>query len=125
MDDTNSLSLILLTYKGKVLLMHKQKSVIDEERHPWCFIGGVRENKESFEHALSRRVEKEAGIKIENVEFVSENCYHAKLTDDNVNKIKRAENQLLDFFTPKELNKLFLSRLTQAFISKHGSLITL
>ena len=122
MDDTSP-SLILLTYKGKVLLMHKQKSVIDEENHPWCLIGGVRENKESFENAMARRVEKETGIKIENVEFVSENCYHARLTDDNVNKIKRAENQLLDFFTLKEVRKLFLSNLTGQFLLKHGALI--
>ena len=122
MDDTSS-SLILLTYKGKALLMHKQKSVIDEEVHPWSFIGGIKENKESFEHAMSRRVEKEMGIKIENVEYVSELCYHARLTDDNVNKIQRAENQLLDFFTLKELKNLFLSSLTVQFISKHSGLI--
>lgn len=121
--DNVSPSLILLTYKGKALLMHKQNSVIDEEKHPWSFIGGIKENRESFENALSRRVEKEMGIKIENVEFVSESCYHARLTDDNVNKIQRAENQLLDFFTLKEVHKLFLSIQTAQFISKHGSLI--
>jgi Zn ribbon nucleic-acid-binding protein len=123
MIDTNSLGLILLTYKGKVLLMHKKKSVIDEENHPWCLIGGIRSNKESFEQAMSRRVEKEMGIKIENVECVSENYYHARLTDDNVNKIKRMENQLLDFFTLKDLKKLFLARSTQDFISKHSALV--
>jgi len=122
MDDTSP-SLILLTYKGKVLLMHKQKSVIDEEKHPWSFIGGIRENRESIENAMTRRVEKETGIKIENIEFVSELCYHARLTDDNVNKIQRAENQLLDFFTLKELKKLFLSSQTAQFISKHSTLI--
>lgn len=121
--DGISPGLILLTYKGKVLLMHKQKNAIDQEEHPWCFIGGFKEKKESFEQALTRRVEKEMGIKIENIEFVSERCYHASLTDDNVNKIQRAENQLLDFFTPKELNKLFLTNSTQNFISKHFSLI--
>jgi ADP-ribose pyrophosphatase YjhB (NUDIX family) len=104
--------------------MHKQKSVIDEENHPWCLIGGIREKKESFEKALSRRVQKEAGIRIENVEFVSEFCYHAELTDDNVNKIQRQEHQLLDFFAPREIGKLFLSNATQAFIAKHGSLIS-
>jgi isopentenyldiphosphate isomerase len=116
-------SLILLTYKGKVLLMHKQKSVIDEEQHPWCLIGGVREKKESFEKALSRRVQKEAGIKIDNVEFLSESCYRAELTDDNVNKIQRKENQLLDFFAPKELKNLFLSTETAKFIANHSPLI--
>ena len=123
MDDSNSSSLILLTYKGKVLLMHKQKNVLDEEKHPWCFIGGEKTDKESFEEALSRTVEEEAGIRIENVQYVSEFCYHAKLTDDNVNNIQRGENQLLDFFTPREVAKLFLADSTQEFISKHGNLI--
>jgi NADH pyrophosphatase NudC (nudix superfamily) len=123
MVDTNSVGLILLTYKGKVLLMHKQKNAIDEEQHPWCFISGFKEKKESFEEALSRSVEKEAGIKINNVEFISELCYRAELTDDNVNKIQRGEFQLLDFFTPRELSRLFLANSTQKFISKHGNLI--
>jgi isopentenyldiphosphate isomerase len=119
----SSPSLILLTYKGKALLMHKQKNVIDEEKHPWSFIGGFRENKESYERAMIRRVEKEMGIKIENIEYVSEFCYHARLTDTNVNQIKRAENQLLDFFTLKEIKQLFLSNLTMQFVSKHSTLI--
>lgn len=123
MDHKNSQGLILLTYKGKVLLMHKRNGPRDEEKHPWCFIGGVREKTESFERSLARRVEKEAGIKIDNVEFVSESCYRARLTDNNVNKIERAENQLLDFFSLKELRKLFLSEPTQQFISKHATLI--
>lgn len=123
MDDNNPQSLILLTYKGKVLLMHKQNGPGDEEKHAWSFIGGTCERKESFESALARRVEKEAGIKIEKVEFVAESCYHARLTDDNVNQIKRAENQLLDFFSLKELKKLFLSKATAQFISKHATLL--
>ena len=69
------------------------------------------------------KVEEEAGIKIANVERVSESYYLARLTDDNVNKIQRAENQLLDFFNPRELKKLFLSKPTQEFISRHRSLI--
>jgi NADH pyrophosphatase NudC (nudix superfamily) len=103
--------------------MHKQKSVIDAELHPWCLIGGIREKKESFEEALSRRVQKEAGIKIGAVEFLSEYCYRAELTDDNVNKIQRKEHQLLDFFSPKEVSKLFLSSETAKFIVNHSSLI--
>jgi hypothetical protein len=70
-------------------------------------------------------VQNETGIKVANIEFVSEFCYHAHLTDDNVNQIQRKEHQLLDFFTPRELNKLFLANSTQEFITKHGSLISL
>lgn len=116
-------SLILLTYKGKALLMNKKNSAVDEEKHPWSFIGGVREKNESFEKALARRVEKEAGIKIDNIEHLSEFCYRATLTDDNVNKMKRAENQLLDFFNPAEVKKLLLSRTSEALFQKHSALI--
>lgn len=123
--DEISQGLILLTYKGKILLMHKQKSAIDEEKHPWSFIGGIKENSESFEKTLKRHVQTEMGIEIENVEFVSNCCYHAKLTDDNVNHITRSENQLLDFFTLKEVKSLLLTNKTAEFLQKHSSLIDL
>ncbi len=123
MDDKIPSSLILLTYKGKVLLMYRMNSAIDPEQHEWCLIGGGRGEEESYEQALSRRVEKETNIKIEDVEFLSESCYHASLTDDNVNNIKRDEGQLLDFFTLREVQKLTLSEATKLFIDKHGALI--
>lgn len=110
MDDNDPRSLILLTYKGKVLLTHRRKGPGDEEKHPWSFISGARG-------------EKELGIKIENVECISESYYHAKLTDDNVNRIERAENQILEFFSPRELESLPLTDSTRQFISKHSILI--
>lgn len=123
MDDKSSTGLILLTYKGKALLMYKTDSPIDVEKHEWCFINGKRNEKESFEQALSRKVEKEANIKVNEVELVSENFYHARLTDDNVNQIKRGERQLLDFFTLRDMQKLHLEASTKSFISKFGNLI--
>ena len=57
------------------------------------------------------------------VEFVSRNCYHARLTDDNVNNIKRDEKQLLNFFTLAEIQKLPLTAPTKDFVAKFGSLI--
>ncbi len=123
MDDKSSTGLILLTYKGKALLMYKTNSPVDVEIHEWCFIGGKRDSRESFEEALSRKVEKEASIKVDEVELVSENFYHARLTDDNVNQIKRGERQLLDFFTLRDMQKLHLEASTKSFISKFGNLI--
>lgn len=123
MDDKSNSLLILLTYKGKALLMYKTDSAIDVKQHEWCFIGGEKNSEESFEEAMARRVEKEAGIKVEEVERVSENFYHAELTDDNVNNIKRDERQLLDFFNLREVQKLPLSKSTRQFVSKHANLI--
>ncbi|MBI4098343.1 MAG: NUDIX hydrolase [Candidatus Levybacteria bacterium] len=123
MDDKFSTSLILLTYKGKALLMYRTNSAIDSQQHEWCFIGGEKNDDESFEEAMARRVTMEASIKIEQVEYLSKSCYHARLTDDNVNNIKRDERQLLDFFTLREVQKLPLSEATKLFIEKHGALI--
>lgn len=103
--------------------MNKKNSAIDEEKHPWFFIGGFKEVNESFEKAMTRRVEKETGIKVENVEQISEFYYHATLTDKNVNEMKREENQLLDFFSPKELDNLLLTNGSQELLLKHSSLI--
>ena len=103
--------------------MYRSDSAIDINQHEWCFIGGEKSEDESFEEAMARRVENEASIKIEEVEFVSKNCYHARLTDDNVNNIKRDERQLLDFFNLSEVQKLPLSESTRQFVSKHADLI--
>lgn len=103
--------------------MYKMSSAIDTEKHNWTFIGSKKSDGESYRDSLTRRVEKEAGIKIEEVEFLSDTFYHARLTDDNVNNIKRNEGQLLDFFTLREVEKLSLSNQTKQFIQKYGDLI--
>jgi hypothetical protein len=120
MDHKAPPSLILLTYKNKALLMYKQNSPIDEEKHAWSFISGSRPTKA----ALVKNVMREMGIKIDNIEKVSDSFYHASLTDYNVNNIKRAEGQMLAFFTLKETRDLLLSKSTEEFISKHGALIS-
>lgn len=120
--DENSYGVVLLTYKGKALLTYRSNGPIDEEEHPWSFISEATKKKESLKIALTKKVERVMGIKIENIELVSESCYHARLTDYDVNHIKRSENQLLDFFSLKELQKLLLSNSTQKFVSKYGIL---
>lgn len=123
MDDKISTPLILLTYKGKALLMYKMSSAIDTVKHEWCLISCTNEDEESPENAIIKSVKNEASIKLESIEQISKYFYHSRLTDDNVNKIERSEGQLLDFFTLKELNKLNLSSSTKLFISKHANLI--
>ncbi len=121
----NSYGLILLTYKNKVLLMHKQEGVLDLEKHAWELISVIRNQNHSLEQTLISRVQEEMGITLENVERITENYYHARLTDKNVNNIQRSEHQLLDFFTLKETERLFLSHASSKFISTYPQLITL
>jgi len=114
MDDKNSPTLILLTYKSKVLLMQKQKNPLDNN-NVWSLIGGTG--------GMSKTIEREMGIKIENLEMVSKSCYHAGLTDENVNQITRSDGQSLAFFSRQELQNLSLTDTTREFVSKHGELI--
>ena len=121
--DTNSThGLILLTYKGKILLSHTSSSPIDQEDHPWRLLGGKKDKKESYEAAMQRLVKKEMGIKVENITSVKEAYFCAQLTDENVNNIERSDNQLFTFFTLKEVEKLFLSLQTREFINHYKSI---
>ncbi len=119
------LGIILLTYKNKVLLMHKQDGVLDAVDHPWSLIKVFKNNSNSVEKALAKLIYKEMEITVENIEFIEKNYYHARLTDKNVNNIKRSEHQLLDFFSVKEVSKLFLTKDSAEFISSYKHLITL
>jgi 8-oxo-dGTP pyrophosphatase MutT (NUDIX family) len=121
MDDT-PFYLILLTYKGKALVMQKVDSPL-EEGAQWCFIGGGKRGRESSVQALERIVEEETGIKIKGIERVNENFFQARLSDQNVNEIKRQEGQLLDFFTLPDLYKLDLETNSKSFSSQVVSLV--
>ncbi len=102
-------------------MSHTSTSAIDQEKHPWRFLGGTKDKKETFETAMQRLVKKEMGIKIENIVPVKDTYFHAKLTDDHVNNIQRSDNQLFAFFTVKEVQKLFLSFPTQEFMEHYKS----
>jgi hypothetical protein len=123
MDDKTNLNLILLTYKGKALLMYKTDSAIDEKKHDWTFIVERNSTGKNNRESIKKQVEKETGIKVDNVEYLSDSFYYTQLTDDNVNNIKRSEGQLLDFFTLSDIQKLQLTFQTKQFVQKYGNLI--
>ena len=119
----NNPELILLTYKGKALLMYQYENSIDEENHEWTFVNAVKKNNESTKNALSRSIMNETGIKIDKIEYLGKNYYHARLTDNEVNNIKRDELQLLNFFTLSEVQELRLHPSTRNFVNQFGNLI--
>lgn len=129
-DNGVNASLILLTYKGKMLLMYRSNHPAVLAQKIWCLIGGQKEKNESFEEAIFRKVEREISIKLAKIEFLSsflygnktEYLYHAILTDDNVNNIKRGDGQYLEFFTLQELGKLTLTASARLFTSKYKNL---
>lgn len=122
-DSKTLQSLILLTYKSKALLLHRNLSPIDQGQHGWSFIGVNKGENESSEEAISRQVEGEMSIKIKAIQILSKYCFHARLSDNDVNNIKREEGQLLNFFTLRELQKLQLTPSTRQFVTTFGSLI--
>ena len=97
----------------------------------WCMIGGKKENNESFEKTITRKIKEEMNIEVSTIKLLlispSENkdiyFYHGKLTDNNVNRIERAEGQELQFFNLKELDKLQLTASANLFFTQHRSAI--
>lgn len=114
MPFTQDISLILLTYKGKILLMtHEELNPSSSNSH-WFLIGGAKHKNEKIKDAIVRIVEKETSLRLSNIASVFEQeatsgkriFYHASLTDHQVNNIKRIDGHLLNFFSLKEAEEL-------------------
>lgn len=111
--------------------MHRNSMPSLSKITDWSFIGGVKENNKSSEETIYRDVERETSIKLKGVELVSDvfynnsrkHFYFAKLTDENVNDMKREDGQTLDFFNLRELDRLNLTASTKLFVVKHRDLL--
>lgn len=131
MNANNDASVILLTYKGKVLLLLEESTPVRSSLDTWSFIAGTKNKKESFEEAILRKISDEMQIQLESVTFLSnwtydgqkKYFYHALLSDKDVNNIQRSEARTIDFFTLKELDKVKLEPLTKLFIEKHRDIL--
>lgn len=124
-------SLVLLTYKEKILLMIKDYVFNSGLQKTWRMIGGKRGINESCEKTITRYIKEEMNIKINDVKLLlvapSDNkntyFYYGKLTDNNVNFIERAEGQELQFFNLRELDKLQLSTSVDLFFKQNRDII--
>jgi len=131
MINKSSESLILLTYKEKILLMIRGHDLTSRLKKIWCMIGGKKEGNESFEKAITRCIKEEMNIEVNDVKFLlvspsydkDIHFYHGKLTDNNVNRIERAEGKELQFFNLKELDKLQLVASANNFFIQHRSAV--
>lgn len=119
--------LIILTYKGKVLVMHTENNPLLLNEVTWRFIGRAKEKSKSVEETIFREVEVQTGIKLATVELLGsvteeneiKHFYHAQLTDTNVNNMNRDKGQTIQFFSIKELDTLPLTMSTKHFISQY------
>lgn len=124
-------SVILLTYKGKILLVHRDEIFDTQDENPWHFIVGIKEKNKSFEETIFRKVKKEINIQLSTIEFLScllyQNAkkyfYHAQLTDENVNNLIRSDGKIFQFYSPKELDNLKLALSTRLFLIKHKDIL--
>jgi ADP-ribose pyrophosphatase YjhB (NUDIX family) len=124
-------SLVLLTYKEKILLMIKNYVFNSGLQKTWRMIGGEKENNESSEKTISRKIKEEMNIKIDNIKLLlitpsqdkNTYIYYGKLTDKNVNFIERAEGQELQFFDLDELDNLKLATSADLFFSENKNVV--
>ena len=130
-------SLILLTYKSKILLkLHDSNpEILDNPtntvKNSWSFISCYKEKNKSFKDSILAKVEKKTGIQLKTVDFLldityeekSKHFFHARLTDDNVNNMTRMDGITLQFFTIKELSKLNLTPLTREFVDNNAQIL--
>jgi ADP-ribose pyrophosphatase YjhB (NUDIX family) len=124
-------SLVLLTYKEKILLTIKNYIINSGTQKTWSLIGGEKKTDESLEKTVIRNIKEDMKIEVGDIKFLlvapSDNkntyFYHGKLTDNNVNLIERAEGQELQFFDLKELNKIRLTSSADSFFTQNRNII--
>jgi hypothetical protein len=137
MSPKSDTSLILLTYKGKILLRLNDTNpeVYDNPKNTnkstWSFLSVNKLKNKSFKESIIEKVEEDTSIRLSNAEFIADTIFneqnkhffHASLTDDNVNNMQRENGLTLQFFTLKEIDKLHLTDLTRIFLEGNKQVI--
>lgn len=126
---TSNRYVILLTYKGKILLLSKENKLDILPYNPWGFIEKQTEKTISGKDTLIREVLKEAKIKLSDLTPISsssiedghEYVFHAHLSDLEVNSIERSDDSLMQFYSLSELQKLNLQESTKFIFTKYKS----
>lgn len=129
------LCFILLTYKGKVLLLQQEDVLNIPNNNAWHFIFAPIRRKEvkiktkilSPEKTIIQEVEKETKLKLDEVTLLStistedavQYLFHTKLSDKHVNSINRAEGRILQFFGVNELASLQIQPSTKSFFKNN------
>ena len=107
MNNLTAQYLIVLTYKRKILLK-RQEMLTSANKNTWSFIEDMNGDM---------------GITLPVATPLSNNFYHAGLTDKNVNQIKRADGKELQFFAIKEVEELLLSQTSKLLFMKFKTTI--
>ena len=107
----------------------------------WRLISGEKEDPESFEEAICRRIKQTTKLELTNIQLLSppasqaralragsatrknKHFFHGELTDNDVNSIERREGQRLEFFTLVELKKLPITPATEGLLNEYRNTV--
>lgn len=122
-----------VTYKGKILLFHRDDKPGINDPNRWSLIGGNVEDGETFEQALIREIKEEINVSVENPKFLFPRkgllghdgmCYHVPLSDEQAQSVKLGdEGQEVRFFTFEEMGKLPLAIDIEAIYRDYRDLL--
>ena len=118
-----------------MLLLSPDMPTTGTPQHLWRLISGEKEDPESFEQAICRKIKHTTKLELTNIQLLSpaahnkgrpykgKHFYHGELTDNDVNSIERREGQRLEFFTLVELEKLTLTEATHGLLNEYRNAV--
>lgn len=126
-------SAAFVTYKGRILLFHRDNKLGLHDADCWSLIGGHVEEGESFEQGLERELCEEIGVLPTYYNFFADfkgsedemvKLYHVPLTDSQAEQIKLGdEGQEVRFFTFEEMEDLPLTTNLREIYGKYTNSI--
>lgn len=124
-------SSVILTYKGKILLLSPDLDASGVSQHIWCLIGGKKVDGQSHEQTIYRKIKYTTKLELKNIRLLAPSLhkdpgkyfYHGELTDNDVNCIERREGERLEFYTLVELEKLTLTEATELLLEEYKNAV--
>ena len=128
-------SLVLLTYKGKILLRLQESDPtlignnrITAKSNVWSFIGATISKNKTIKESIVEKVKRSTSIQLTNINYVKGitqdkniHYFHAELSDNNINNIVRKDGEVMQFFTLNEIDGLTLSMPSREFVDNFGA----
>ena len=131
-------SIAFITYKGKILLLHRDNKPTITSPNKWGLIGDHVESGETPEQGLAREAKEEINLDVKNYSLllhifldredgkVEYFYYHIPVEETNLSEIKlQEEGQAIKFKTWDEMKKLDLTVSLTKFLSNEESVTKL
>lgn len=118
----------LITYSGKILLLHRDNINTIPDPDTWQSIGGYVGEGENFDEAIAREICEETNLTPMSIKYLGKltspddilALYLVRLTDQEVRSLKLGnEGQEVRFFSVTEMDNLNLSPVVRGFFNKY------